>query len=40
MVTPPILFVILLPLTLAMCVTSSLAAAWRVFRLAPAEVFR
>lgn len=37
---PAIMFVVLLPLTLLMCVTSSLAAAWRVFRLAPAEVFR
>lgn len=37
---PPVLFVIMLPLTLAMCTASSLAAAWRVFRLAPAEVFR
>jgi putative ABC transport system permease protein len=37
---PPILFVALLPLTLLMCVTSSMAAAWRVFKLAPAEVFR
>ncbi len=40
MLMPPLLFVVLLPLTLVMCVTSSLAAAWRVFRLAPAEVFR
>lgn len=37
---PPILFLLLLPLTLAMCVASSVAAAWRVFKLAPAEVFR
>jgi putative ABC transport system permease protein len=37
---PPILFLLLLPLTLAMCVASSVAAASRVFRLAPAEVFR
>lgn len=37
---PPVLFIALLPLTLVMCVASSLAAAWRVFRLAPAEVFR
>ncbi len=37
---PPGLLLILLPLTLVMCVTASLAAAWRVFRLAPAEVFR
>ncbi len=37
---PPLLLVLLLPLTLLMCVTSSLVAAWRVFRLAPAEVFR
>jgi putative ABC transport system permease protein len=40
MAMPPMLFIVLLPLTLVMCVTSSLAAAWRVFRLAPAEVFR
>lgn len=40
MMMPPMLFVLLLPLTLIMCVTSSLAAAWRVFRVAPAEVFR
>ncbi|MBN2561662.1 MAG: FtsX-like permease family protein [Phycisphaerae bacterium] len=40
MLMPPALFVVLLPLTLLMCVTSSLTAAWRVFRLAPAEVFR
>ena len=37
---PPLLFLLLLPLTLGMCVASSVAAAWRVFRLAPAEVFR
>ncbi len=30
----------LLPLTLVICAIASLAAAWRVFRLAPAEVFR
>jgi putative ABC transport system permease protein len=36
----PMLFVALLPLTLVMCVVSSLVAGWRVFRLAPAEVFR
>ncbi|MFH0980570.1 MAG: ABC transporter permease [Planctomycetota bacterium] len=40
METPPVLFLALLPLTLVMCVTASLTAAWRVFRLAPAEVFR
>ena len=40
MAMPPAMFAALLPLTLLMCVTSSLAAAWRVFRLAPAEVFR
>jgi putative ABC transport system permease protein len=40
MLMPPILFVVLLPLTLLMCVGASLTAAWRVFRLAPAEVFR
>ena len=40
MTMPPYMFAVLLPLTLVMCVTSSLAAAWRVFRLAPAEVFR
>jgi len=40
MTMSPYMFVVLLPLTLVMCVTSSLAAAWRVFRLAPAEVFR
>jgi putative ABC transport system permease protein len=37
---PPALFLLLLPLTVLMCVAASLAAAWRVFRLAPAEVFR
>ncbi|MFQ5490446.1 MAG: ABC transporter permease [Phycisphaerae bacterium] len=37
---PSYMFVALLPLTLVMCVASSLAAAWRVFRIAPAEVFR
>jgi putative ABC transport system permease protein len=37
---PVELLLLLLPLTLIMCVTASLAAAWRVFRLAPAEVFR
>lgn len=36
----PALLLLLLPLTLAMCTISSLVAAWRVFRLAPAEVFR
>jgi len=40
MLMPPLLFVVLLPLTLVMCAVASLAAAWRVFRLAPAEVFR
>ncbi len=40
MLMPPALFMVLLPLTLVMCVASSLIAAWRVFRLAPAEVFR
>jgi len=40
MAMPPVMFVALLPLTLGMCVSSSLAAAWRVFKLAPAEVFR
>lgn len=34
------LLVLLLPLTLFICLTSSLMGAWRVFRLAPAEVFR
>ncbi len=37
---PSALFAGLLPLTLLMCITASLGAAWRVFRLAPAEVFR
>jgi len=37
---PPILFAWMLPLTLLMCVAASLAGAWSVFRLAPAEVFR
>lgn len=37
---PPLLLAALLPLTLGMCVLSSLMAAWRVFRIAPAEVFR
>lgn len=36
----PVTFLALLPLTLLICVTASLAASWRVFRLAPAEVFR
>jgi len=37
---PVELLLVLLPLTLLICVSASLAAAWRVFRLAPAEVFR
>jgi len=37
---PPILFVLMLPVTLVMCITASLAGAWSAFRLAPAEVFR
>lgn len=40
MAMPSYMFVLLLPLTLLMCVASSMAAAWRVFRIAPAEVFR
>ena len=40
MLMPPMLLVLLLPLTFLMCAASSLMAAWRVFRLAPAEVFR
>jgi len=40
MYMPPTLLILLLPLTLLMCLASSLLAAWRVFRLAPAEVFR
>lgn len=37
---PPVLLAALLPLTLAICIGASLAGAWNVFRLAPAEVFR
>ncbi len=37
---PPVMFIILLPLTLFICVSASIAGAWSVFRLAPAEVFR
>lgn len=40
MAMPPLMFVALLPLTLGICVVASLAGAWSVFRLAPAEVFR
>ncbi len=40
MYMPPILFLLLLPLTLFICLTSSMMGAWRVFRLAPADVFR
>lgn len=37
---PPSMLVALLPLTLGICIAASLAGAWSVFRLAPAEVFR
>lgn len=36
----PRMLLVLLPMTLVICLTSSLIGAWRVFRLAPAEVFR
>lgn len=36
----PITLISLLPITLIICAIASMAAAWRVFRLAPAEVFR
>ena len=36
----PRMLLLLLPMTLVICLTSSLIGAWRVFRLAPAEVFR
>ncbi len=39
MTMPTYMFALLLPLTVLICVSASLVAAWRVFRLAPAEVF-
>ncbi len=40
MTMTPRMLLLLLPMTLIICLTSSLIGAWRVFRLAPAEVFR